>query len=99
MSEADKHEWAAGIHAALFSLAIIFGSIAWGSRVALALILASQALAYLQRLIVQIVGNDGIAASVIAGYTSVICAGGAAVCLLIYVPHLQPVVFPEWSPK
>ena len=49
MSEFDKHEWAAGVHAAIFSLLTGLAAIHLGLRVPLALALLSQGLAYVGR--------------------------------------------------
>lgn len=84
MPDADKHEWAAGLHAALFSLAVILGSIAWGNRFALILILIAQALAYLQRVVLLFVPSPVGAALVlvILTYASIIAAGLSAAILV-----------------
>ena len=84
MPDADRQEWAAGIHAALFSLAVILGSIAWGNRFALILILIAQALAYLGRLVLLFVPSPAGAALVLAilTYASIIAAGLAAAILV-----------------
>ena len=47
MTDIDKHEWASGVHAGLFSLAAILAAVFWRSGPALMYILIAQALAYL----------------------------------------------------
>lgn len=84
MPDADRHEWAAGIHAALFSLAVILGSIAWGNRFALALILIAQALAYLGRLYLIFPANKRpVVAIIVMTYASDIAAALSALVLLL----------------
>ena len=83
MPDADNHEWAAGIHAALFSLALILGSIAWANRFALALILIAQALAYFGRLIAWVTqeGRSLLAVTIVT-YASVAAAALSALVLV-----------------
>ena len=87
MDSIDDREWAAGVHAALFSLALILGSVFWTNRVALALILISQGLAYLSR-VIQCVTRErrGLLALIITTWASVIVAVLAALVLIIVGP-------------
>lgn len=84
MLEADKHEWASGVHASIFSLLVGGAAIVAHSRTALALILLSQALAYLQRLALLIdwpwANPTPESVTVLAtGAASVLCAIAAAI--------------------
>jgi hypothetical protein len=49
MSDDERHEWASGIHAGLFSLGVMLAAAAWHDKAALAMILLAQGMAYFGR--------------------------------------------------